>query len=89
MSKINRRRNNKRKSSIKRKKFSYKKRSRKISKKRRHFGSKSDLLDYMGNYKPISEMSLSQSVVGMSPSQFNNHLKNIPMSIRSNFNTNL
>ena len=48
--------------------------------KRRHRRSNKKINRRFG-----SEMSLAQSVIGMSPSQFNNHLQNIPMSLRSNF----
>jgi hypothetical protein len=65
-----------------------KKMSRKLSRNIRHFGSKSSLLNYMGNYSP-AEISIANSYVGMSPDQYNGRLSQIPMSVRSNFYTNL
>lgn len=69
-------------------KRSNKKRSRKLSRKRRQFGSKSSLLNYMGNYSP-AEMSVANSYIGMSPAQYNGRLSDIPISVRSNFYTDL
>lgn len=57
-------------------------RTRKLSKK---FGSKSSLLNYMGNFRPPAEMSLAQSFVGNGPNQQMNHVNNIPQGLRANF----
>ncbi len=36
-----------------------------------------------------AQMSISNFYVGMSPSQYNSRLPNIPMSVRSNFYTDI
>lgn len=50
---------------------------------------KDSLLDIMGNFQPSSMMSLAQSTTGMSAPQMINHMKGVPLSVRSNFYTNI
>lgn len=53
-----------------------KKTSKRLSRNKRRFGSN-------------AEMSISNSYIGMSPVQYNDRLPNIPMSVRSNFYTDI
>jgi hypothetical protein len=50
---------------------------------------KDTLLNFMGNFQPPAQMSLAQSTTGMSAPQMIGHLKGIPLSVRSNFYTNI
>jgi hypothetical protein len=68
-------------------------RSRRVSRRRsrrsRRFGyMKNTLLNFMGNFQP-AEMSLAQSTTGMSAPQMIRHMKGVPLSVRSNFYTNI
>lgn len=57
--------------------------------RRRHFGYMKDtLLNFMGNFQP-AQMSLAQSTTGMSAPQMIGHMKGVPLSVRSNFYTNI
>ncbi len=65
-----------------------------LSKKKRHskrsrkFGS-GGLINIMGNFNPPAQMSLAQSTTGMSAPQMFGHMKGVPLSLRSNFYTNI
>jgi len=50
---------------------------------------KNSLLNYMGNFRPSSQMSLAQSTTGMSAPQMVGHMRGVPLSLRSNFYTNI
>lgn len=66
-----------------------KRRTRRRSRSGRRFGyMKNTLLDFMGNYQP-AQMSLAQSTTGMSAPQMIAHMNRIPLSVRSNFYTNI
>jgi hypothetical protein len=65
--------------------------SRKLMKKlrKRRFGKMNPGLSHiMGNTQP-NDMSAFQSYTGVAPGQMENHLQNVPLSIRDNFYTDL
>ena len=55
--------------------------------RRRRFGG--SLLNIMGNFQPPAMMSLAQSTTGDSAPQMINHMRGIPLGLRSNFYTNI
>ncbi len=50
---------------------------------------KDSLLNIMGNFQPSAQMGFAQSTTGMSAPQMINHMRGVPLSVRSNFYTNI